>query len=82
MHRIENVKYLKPPDDTLQHVTSEIFTYCYYSKFVVTTSRFLTNILKQTFFFKPTAEIRPRYKFKRSIISMTENFVSEFFSRQ
>jgi len=50
MHRIENVKYLKPPDDTLQHVTSEIFTYCYYSKFVVTTSRFLTNILKQAFF--------------------------------
>jgi hypothetical protein len=51
MHGMENVKYLKLLDDTLEHATSEIFTYCYYSKFIVITFRFLTNILKQTFFF-------------------------------
>jgi hypothetical protein len=35
MHGMENVKYLKLPDDTLEHATSEIFKYCYYSKFAV-----------------------------------------------
>jgi ferritin-like protein len=50
MRGMESVKYLKLIDDTLEHATSEIFTYCYYSKFVVNTSGFLTNILKQTFF--------------------------------
>jgi len=45
---MENVKYLKLRGDTLEHATSEIFTYCYYSKLIVITSRFLTNILKET----------------------------------
>ena len=77
MHGMENAKYLKLLDDALEHATSEIFTYCYYSKFFIITSRFLKNILKQAFL-RPTLKIILRYKFKRNIISMIENFSTEF----
>jgi hypothetical protein len=63
--------------DTLAHATSEIVTFCFYSKSVVIPCRFLTNIFKQIFLFWLTVEIIPGYKFKRNIISETENFASE-----